>query len=178
MSATRTPTSRVLRLLGIACCATLAVAVYAAGTDAAFATSKPTVKIASVSGVGSVLVASNGRTLYTLTKNGEPVACTGACAAEWPPLTVKSGAEPRGAKGVTGLGTTSGGNQVTDDGLPLYRFSGDTKSGVAGGEGITDFGGTWHVVKVAKPGSATRDTPTRPAAPANSSPSSSSGYGY
>jgi predicted lipoprotein with Yx(FWY)xxD motif len=164
----------VLRWLGILCCGALALGTFGAGTDAAFATSRPTVKLASVSGVGTVRVASSGRTLYTLTKNGRPIACTGACAAEWPPLTVASGAEPKGAKGVTGLGIMSGGNQVTANGLPLYRFSGDTRSGVAAGEGITDFGGTWHVVK-AKSGGGTSRTPT---APATNSSSSSSGYGY
>ena len=36
--------------------------------------------------LGVIVVDAQGRTLYTLTKNGEPVACTGQCASFWPPL--------------------------------------------------------------------------------------------
>lgn len=30
--------------------------------------------------------------------------------------------------------------------LPLYLYSGDTKKGEANGDGISSYGGTWHVV--------------------------------
>ena len=36
---------------------------------------------------------------------------------------------------------------VTIDGAPVYTFQGDASAGSANGEGITSFGGTWHVVK-------------------------------
>ena len=37
--------------------------------------------------------------------------------------------------------------QVTLNGHPLYTFEGDgNKAGVANGNGIVAFGGTWHVV--------------------------------
>ena len=51
---------------------------------------------------------------------------------------------------MTDLGTTAGtgGEQVTQAGLPLYRFAADMAAGDAKGEGLSSFGGVWHVVKV------------------------------
>ena len=44
---------------------------------------------ATVPGMGVILVDSQGHVLYTHTDaNGKAVACTGACATAWPPLTV------------------------------------------------------------------------------------------
>jgi predicted lipoprotein with Yx(FWY)xxD motif len=150
----------------------ISLGVFALGTPAASAkTTKPVVKIANVSGVGTILVASDGHALYTLTNNGQPVACTGACAAIWPPLMVK-GTKAKGAKGVTGLAVASG--QVTHAGTPLYKFSGDSAAGSAAGEGLTSFGGTWHVVSTPSgSGSSTPKTTT----PTKSS-ATSSGHGY
>ena len=85
--------------------------------------------------LGKVLVDSKGKTLYTLTNGGTAVACVfSVCAAAWPPLT--SSSTPTGSKGVEGLGVD--GKQVTVDGLPVYRFTGDTKKGQAAGEGISN----------------------------------------
>jgi predicted lipoprotein with Yx(FWY)xxD motif len=108
--------------------------------------SKATVAALKVKGVGKVLVDSDRMTLYTLTNGGQAIACTGQCATLWPPLTVTAGSQPKVAKGVKAIGTTSTGNQVTSGGLPLYRYSGDSKSGQANGDGLTTFGGVWHVV--------------------------------
>jgi predicted lipoprotein with Yx(FWY)xxD motif len=120
----------------------LALGTVGFGSTAAFAKSTPTVGVAKVKGLGKVLVDSKGKTLYTLTNGGTAVACSSACAAAWPPLT--SSSTPTGSKGVEGLGVD--GKQVTVDGLPVYRFTGDTKKGQAAGEGISSFGGVWHVV--------------------------------
>ena len=56
--------------------------------------------------------------------------------------------EGLGRRGGVGLGTVkiAGGLQVTDNGDPLYRFSVDKAPGDSKGEGISSFGGTWHVV--------------------------------
>jgi predicted lipoprotein with Yx(FWY)xxD motif len=108
-----------------------------------------TVSTRKLSGLGTVLVDANGKTLYTLTNAGQAVACTGGCAAIWPPLLATAGSTPKGVKGARALGLVSGGQQVTASGLPLYEFSGDSKAGQANGEGINSFGGIWHVVKVA-----------------------------
>ncbi len=101
-------------------------------TTGAPTTARPAVKVAMVGTVGNVLVDDTGLTLYTLTKDGAPVACTGQCATFWPPLVLPAGTTTAvGDTGVTGLGTmkVSGGLQVTDKGDPLYRFSKDTGPG-------------------------------------------------
>jgi predicted lipoprotein with Yx(FWY)xxD motif len=139
------------------------------------------VMAASNSTLGTVLVDSAGKTLYTLTDaSGKAVACTGQCLTFWPPLLLPSGSTTAtGASGITGLATVSagGGTQVTDNGLPLYHFSGDTTAGAANGEGITSFGGTWHVVK----SSATPSGAVPPASTATTAPAATTttgGYGY
>jgi predicted lipoprotein with Yx(FWY)xxD motif len=127
---------------------------------------------------GSVLVDSKGRTLYTLTKNGQPVACTGPpCSTAWPPLLLTSGATTAsGSPSITGLGTVSanGGLQVTKDGAPLHRFAGDSAPGDATGDGISSFGGVWHVVKV----SAATNTVTTSAPQVTPTTAASGGYHY
>jgi len=111
--------------------------------------------------LGALLVDAKGMTLYTLTKAGKAVACTGQCATFWPPLLLASGTTTAtGAAGVTGLGVVAmnGGMQVTVHGEPLYRFSQDKAAGDTNGEGITSFGGTWHAAKTTA--AAKASTPT------------------
>jgi predicted lipoprotein with Yx(FWY)xxD motif len=162
------------RWAAIACAGVVAFGAYGLVSTPAFASSKTssakvTVKTKNIKGIGTVLVDAKGRTLYTLTNAGQTVACTGGCTSIWPPLLVPAGSTPKGAKGVTGLSLVPGGQQVAAGGMPLYRFSGDTKAGQANGEGISSFGGVWHVVKVA--GSASSTGSSKPS-------SGGSGYGY
>jgi predicted lipoprotein with Yx(FWY)xxD motif len=172
-----------------ACGSSTSTAAPAAGgsssTTAAPSTTAPSttqggsaaVKTASNAKLGSLLVDASGMTLYTLTNAGQPVACTGGCLTAWPPLLLASGTTtPTGASGVTGLGTTSvaGGTQVTENGAPLYHFSGDTAAGDANGDGLSSFGGTWHVV-AASASTGVTSPPT--AAPAGVT-TTTSGYGY
>src|SRR5579864_3729176 len=115
-----------------------------------------TVQAASNATFGSILVDSQGMTLYTLSSEaGGSIQCTGSCVAAWPPLTISSGS-PTAGSGVTGtLGTVTraeGGTQVTFNGFPLYRFSGDSKAGDTTGEGLQLGSGTWHVVRLATAG--------------------------
>jgi predicted lipoprotein with Yx(FWY)xxD motif len=106
------------------------------------------VQTANNSKFGSILVDSQGRTLYTLTNNNAAVPCTGACLTIWPPALLLAGQQPSGS-GVNNVSTVSAssGQQVTYKGLPLYRFSGDVTSGATNGDGLNTFGGIWHVVK-------------------------------
>jgi predicted lipoprotein with Yx(FWY)xxD motif len=136
------------RVLALLCGVVLALGAYGFSALPASAAAKVTVAVATVPGVGTVLVDAQGHTLYTLTNNGVAVACTAACTAAWPPLTVAAGAKVKGAKGTKSLAATADTHQVTAAGLPLYRFAGDTTAKQANGEGISSFGGTWHVVKV------------------------------
>jgi predicted lipoprotein with Yx(FWY)xxD motif len=100
--------------------------------------------------VGKILVSSQGLALYDFHKDkGGKSSCYGACAKIWPPLTTTG--PPHGMSGVEAskLGTsarTDGTTQVTYSGHPLYSYVGDRKPGEAAGNGITEFGGSWHAL--------------------------------
>ena len=106
--------------------------------------------LADQSATATALVGGGGRALYLFEadKNGTS-ACTGACAAAWPPDTV-TGA-PQVGSGVSQalLGTikrADGTTQVTYHGHPLYYFSAYTSAGTARGQGSKAFGAGWYVV--------------------------------
>src|ERR1700721_2070177 len=127
------PSSPVARLAIVGGLALSPLAVAACGGGGATAsttppkvsTPPPSVGTAST-GLGTILVDSQGRTLYLFTHDsGSTSTCTGACAAAWPPL-VTNGA-PTATTGAMAslLGTTKradGTTQVTYNGHPLYRF--------------------------------------------------------
>ena len=109
------------------------------------------VSLATISGIpAKALVGSGGRTLYLFQadKNGAS-ACTGACAAAWPPDTVTG--QPQAGSGINQslLGTITrpdGTKQVTYNGHPLYYFTADTAGRTARGQGVKAFGAEWYVV--------------------------------
>ena len=114
------------------------------GTAAAAGTA--VVKTAKSATLGTIVVDSTGKTVYTLTNGSQQVACSGACLQVWPAVSLPAGttkATGSGVKNVAAMGT-----QVTINGAPVYTFSGDASAGSTNGEGINSFGGTWHVVKV------------------------------
>jgi predicted lipoprotein with Yx(FWY)xxD motif len=153
-------------------------AAGSASSDSAASSSssgaQPLVTLKDDPKLGSILADSTGHTLYTLTKDGQAVDCTGGCLTVWPPLVAPAGVTtPTGAKGVPALtivAAPDGTKLVAAGGLPLYRFAKDTDKGDAYGEGISSFGGVWHVVK-AGAGSSGGSTST------DSSTSSSSDTG-
>jgi predicted lipoprotein with Yx(FWY)xxD motif len=110
-----------------------------------------TVDVAKNSQLGSILVDSQGRTLYTFAKDtGAQSTCMGACAQSWPPLTAKG--HPTAGNGVNAsmLGTSKrsdGSIQVTYGGHPLYSYTGDTAPGQVNGNGSTAFGAVWNAVQ-------------------------------
>lgn len=100
--------------------------------------------VRSISGIGAVLQAPSGLTLYHLpSETNGTITCTGSCASAWPPLLAPSGKLPPASPDVSGhLGTVQrpdGGMQVTFDGMPLYTYAGDTGPGQAKGQGIEGF---------------------------------------
>ncbi len=136
----------------IAACGDDSETATTASTEPAITTAVPTtvanatVQTASDPKLGPILVGSNGITLYRFTKDTSGTSmCVDACATKWPPLVEASGTPTAGA-GVPGtLATTTradGTKQVTYDGMPLYRFSGDAKPGDTTGQGV---GGVWFV---------------------------------
>jgi predicted lipoprotein with Yx(FWY)xxD motif len=113
-----------------------------------------------------VVVNPQGRTLYHLSpETSRHLLCKSKeCLSNWPPLTVKSAKtklkDGSGVSGKLGLLHRSNGTfQVTLNGLPLYRYAGDSAKGDVNGEGIESFGGTWHAVK-ASSGASTAPTTT------------------
>ena len=133
------------------------------------AAAKPTVKSANNKQVKrTIVVNAKGLTLYRLApETSKHILCkSSACLAAWPPLTIAKGQKPVKGPGVTGkLGTIKRGNklQVTDNGWPLYTFSGDSKAGQANGEGLMNFGGTWHTVAAKTAGAKSQSAPATPA---------------
>jgi predicted lipoprotein with Yx(FWY)xxD motif len=155
--------------------AAAAVAVFAAAILALHprATHAAQAKAAVVStastSLGRIIVNANGRTLYLFEKdrNGKS-ACSGQCAAFWPPLITNGKPVVRNGARTSLIGTikrADGRLQVTYDDHPLYTFAQDTKAGQANGEGVDAFGAQWYAVS---PAGATIKKPS----------SSSSGGGY
>ncbi len=122
----------------------LPVSTSAAGATGGAAT----VMVAQNSKLGDVLTDSQGMTLYVNKKDkpGES-ACVDKCAQNWPPLTIKEGMQPVAGAGIPGkLGQIERKDstyQVTYNGMPLYRFAGDSQPGDMNGQGM---GGVWSVV--------------------------------
>jgi predicted lipoprotein with Yx(FWY)xxD motif len=112
--------------------------------------STATIGLANNGNLGKILVDSKGDTVYLFQKDtGTKSTCTGACASAWPPVPVTG--KPTVASGLSAakVGTTTGSDgkpQVTYDGHPLYRFSGDSKPGDANGQGTNAFGALWYVL--------------------------------
>lgn len=130
-------------------------------------TSAATVATKQVSGVGSVLVTSNGMALYTPVQEANGmIHCTGSCTAIWVPLT--PGASKVTASGNAGtlavLRRPDGTKQVTVDGKPVYTFAEDSPGQVNGNGASDSFNGqsfTWHAVLAGgKPASGSASTST------------------
>jgi predicted lipoprotein with Yx(FWY)xxD motif len=99
---------------------------------------------------GTYLVAYNGMTLYTFTKDtGTASTCYDQCAQNWPPYVVASEDNVNNVKlGVNGKIATKqrkdGSLQVTYNGRPVYFFAGDKTLGDTNGQNV---GKMWFVVK-------------------------------
>ncbi len=132
---------------------TTTVAPATTTTQAAAASTAALLKTADNAALGKILVDSGGLTVYTWDRDTSSTSgCTGGCGGTWPAVLVPDGTpSPIPSDGVTGTlasspRTDGGGNQLTLDGKPLYRYAADAAPGEAKGDGV---GGVWHVVKVA-----------------------------
>lgn len=110
-----------------------------------------TVSAAKVGDLGTILVTSEGMTLYDFHKDqGGESSCYGACAAAWPPLLTEGNPQAQGAAERSMLGTTKrkdGTVQVTYNGWPLYTYVGDQAPGEANGNDIDQFGAEWYALQ-------------------------------
>lgn len=106
----------------------------------------------SISGLGTVLVDSQGRTLYTFAPDkAQKVTCTGACAGVWPPLKVGAGQKPSASGAVKASLLSSdpdpsGGRVVTYNGWPLYLYAVDALAGTDHGQAVLSAGGRWYAI--------------------------------
>ena len=90
---------------------------------------------------GTVLAASNGMTLYTYEKDNPNTSnCYGKCAANWPPYTANSAAQPYGK--YTLVERQDGQRQWALNGEPLYFRIMDKKLGDVSGDGVKE---EWQV---------------------------------
>jgi predicted lipoprotein with Yx(FWY)xxD motif len=109
------------------------------------------VSAAKAGDLGTVLVDSEGRTLYDFHKDkGSKSACSGACASAWPPLLTEGQPQAQGGAQAGMLGTTKrsdGTVQVTYNGWPLYTYVGDQKPGEATGNDVKAFGAQWYALQ-------------------------------
>jgi predicted lipoprotein with Yx(FWY)xxD motif len=141
----------ILAALAVAALATTIFLLHPPATDAA--QSKVAVVSTAKTSLGRIVVNSSGRTLYLFgnDRNGKS-ACSGQCAAFWPPLITSGKPRVSGGSRASLIGTTKradGRLQVTYNHHPLYTFAKDTKAGQTNGEGVTAFGATWDAVSPA-----------------------------
>jgi predicted lipoprotein with Yx(FWY)xxD motif len=105
----------------------------------------------STAKLGTVVVDGQGYTLYRFDKDSPkpPTSnCADACAQKWPPVLATPGT-PLTVEGVEqeAVGTinrSDGTIQLTLNGWPVYRYSGDPQPGATSGQGSD--GGVWAAV--------------------------------
>jgi predicted lipoprotein with Yx(FWY)xxD motif len=135
-------------LLGIA---VIALALLALAPAAMSQESLAPTLTAKSSSYGRVLFDGRGFVLYAFTRDTHrSSACYGACAKAWPVYYAKG--TLWGGAGIkrTLLGTTKRRDrrrQITYAGRPLYYYVGDTKAGQILCQNVTEFGGTWLIVR-------------------------------
>ena len=151
----------------------------AAGSSASASTTG-TVITTHAGSAGAFLTNGSGRTVYLWAKDGMNMsACSGACAAAWPPVPATGTLTATGGAKASDLGTitrSDGTKQVTYDGHPLYYFVGDSAAGQTNGQASDNFGAQWWLVASSGAKITAADTaaaanapaPAAPAAPASS----------
>jgi predicted lipoprotein with Yx(FWY)xxD motif len=146
------------------------VAAGCGGSDssdstAAATTSTPTTTAASTGGgggpatidvadnpdLGKILTDADGNTVYLFERDENGTStCSGECAAQWPPVTTSGSPKAGSGADESLIGTVKrddGGEQVTYDDHPLYRYAGDTKPGDTNGNELELFGAEWYAMR-------------------------------
>jgi predicted lipoprotein with Yx(FWY)xxD motif len=125
-------------------------AVAASASYAGSAESRAALAVRS-STFGRILFDGRSRALYAFTRDPRGrSACSGACAAAWPPFLVRSRPDARTGISSRLVGTTrraDGKLQVTYAGRPLYYYVGDRKPREVRCQNVSEFGGVWLVVR-------------------------------
>lgn len=142
--------------------ATATASTPASVTASAAAASSSTALKTEHTSLGTVLADAQGMTVYWFAADhGTTSACSGACAAAWPPVI----GMPKAAAGVTLTGTfgtitrSDGAKQATYNGHPLYTFKADSAPGQVNGNKVTGFGAAWYAITIgASSGASTAPT--------------------
>jgi predicted lipoprotein with Yx(FWY)xxD motif len=141
----------------------------AAGSSASASTNGTVITTKSGS-TGAFLTNASGRAVYLWAKDGTNMsACSGACAAAWPPVPATGQLTAAGGVKASDLGTitrSDGTKQVTYDGHALYYFAGDSAAGQTNGQGSDSFGAPWWLVAPTGSKITGTDTAAAAAAPA------------
>jgi predicted lipoprotein with Yx(FWY)xxD motif len=140
-----------------------------AGSSASASTNGTVITTKSGS-TGAFLTDASGRAVYLWAKDGmNTSACSGACAAAWPPVPATGQLTAAGGAKASDLGTitrSDGTKQVTYDGHALYYFAGDSAAGQTNGQGSDSFGAPWWLVAPSGSKITGTDTAAAAAAPA------------
>ncbi len=148
----------------------------AAGSSASASTTG-TVVTTHAGSAGTFLTDGSGRTVYLWAKDGMNMsACSGACAAAWPPVPATGMLTAAGGAKTSDLGTitrSDGTKQATYDGHPLYYFVGDSAAGQDNGQGSDNFGAKWWLVAPSGAKITASDTAAAANAPAPSASATS-----
>jgi predicted lipoprotein with Yx(FWY)xxD motif len=159
---------------------TSAAATNRPAAQTSSSSSSAIVKTASNSTLGTILVNSQGMTLYHLSgeQNGKFICTSSACLGVWHPLIAPSSGTPSGEVGSLGTVKRPDGTvQVTYKGTPLYTFAQDKQAGETNGQGIKDVG-TWSAVTTSSTSTPAASTGSSSEAEKSSGGSSGGGYAY
>ncbi len=192
MTLTRAAIFGMVGILGLAACSSSSSSSSSSASSSAAAatTAGPTTTAGStspassfststISGVGTVVVDGQGRTVYVLTadkKTNLPCTDANGCTKFWPDLPLDNGATPTAGTGIDAsllktMKSSDGQTYPTYNGWLMYEFVMDTAAGQAHGIGVKSFGGTWYALG-ADGNPVAKGATTTTAAPA------SSGSGY
>src|SRR5579859_6155203 len=151
-------------------CSSAATTSSPSSAPAAGSSAAGTVISTQAGSAGAFLTAGSGRAVYLWAADGMNMsACSGACAAAWPPVPATGTLTATGGAKASDLGTitrSDGTKQVTYDGHPLYYFAGDSAAGQTNGQGSDNFGAKWWLV-ASSGAKITASSDTAAAAPAN-----------
>jgi predicted lipoprotein with Yx(FWY)xxD motif len=109
--------------------------------------SRTTVAVKQVDGIGRVLVDASGKALYSSDVEADGnVRCTGACTSFWEPVDASMKQSKSASADLNlDLGVVKrpdGTDQLTFNGLPLYRFTEEGAGQLQGDGFVDDFEGT------------------------------------
>jgi len=95
--------------------------------------------------IGSILVDPDGFTLYVFDADTDGVStCYDACAGNWPAVSADTPISSDLDQSIfASAARTDGSDQLTINGMPLYRFAPDSAPGDTNGQGLN---GLWWVV--------------------------------